>query len=180
MPILVNIALYQAGWFFCVLGAAYGYAVAGAVAALLLTAVHVILAVDRTAELKLILSTCGIGIVVDSAQQAVGVITFRTDPYWPLWLPLWVFVIWLQFATLFHYALYWLSGRYLLAAILGLFGGPFAYWAGIRTGAASFGSAPLVTIACLAIVWATVTPLLCRLSVYLDDQEGFYRWGHSK
>jgi hypothetical protein len=91
-----------------------------------------------------------------------------------------VFVIWAQFATLFHYALYWLSGRYLLAAIFGLFGGPLAYWAGIRMGAAYFGPDPLVTILCLAVVWATVTPILCRLSVYLDDQEGVYRWGHSK
>lgn len=177
---ILNITLYQVGWFCCVLGAGWGYPIAGGLLALLLAGAHLVLAREWEKEALLMLSACLLGVAVDSIQQAVGLFTFTSHPDWPLWLPLWVFVIWAQFATLFHYALYWLSGRYLLAAIFGLFGGPLAYWAGIRMGAADFGPDPLLTIVCLAIVWATVTPLLCRLSVYLDDQEGYYRWGHSK
>ena len=121
------------------------------------------------------LAACLLGILVDSLQQGFGLFTFTRDPAWPLWLPLWVFVIWAQFATLFHYALHWLSGRYLLAAIFGLVGGPLAYWAGIRMGAASFGDNPTLTVVTLAIVWALVTPLLCRLSDLIDKEEGIFK-----
>ena len=177
---IINVTLYQVGWFCCVIGAARGFPVAGGLLAFLLVGVHLLLASSPGSEAKLILLACVLGVIVDSSQQALGLFTFKTDPDWPLWLPLWVFVIWAQFATLFHYALYWLKGRLLLAAVFGLIGGPLAYWAGIRIGAASFGENPLVTIIVLALVWASVTPALCRLSVAIDDREGFYRLGFSR
>ena len=164
MTTLVNITLYQVGWFCCVLGAAWGYPFAGGLAALALTGLHVCLAEDRRAELKLMLAAMLIGVVVDTAQQAAGVFTFTTDPSWPLWLPLWVFVIWAQVATLFHYALNWLQQRYLLAALLGGVGGPLAYFAGVRFGAAIFPGSMVQSLLVLAVVWASVTPLLVRLA----------------
>ena len=176
---IVNVTLYQAGWCCCVLGGAWGHPVTGGLLALSLAALHLWLANSRKSEALLMVSACLLGVIVDSSQQALGLFRFKTEPGWPLWLPLWVFVIWAQFATLFRYALFWLQGRYLLAGLFGLFGGPLAYWAGIRMGAASFGESPLVTIAVLAVVWATMTPLLCRLSVLFDGCEGTYCWRHS-
>jgi hypothetical protein len=177
---ILNVTLYQIGWFCCVLGAAWGYPLTGSLSALALCAVHIVLAKTRMSEVKLMLSACLLGVIVDSAQQAFGLLFFKSSPGWPLWLPPWVFVIWAQFATLFHYALYWLKGRYLLAGLFGMVGGPLAYWAGIRMGAASFGNNPVITIMVLALVWATVTPALCRWSVYLDEHEGAYRWRRSR
>ncbi len=177
---IVNVMLYQVGWFCCVLGGAWGYPVVGSLLALLLVGIHLLLASSPKSEALLLLAACILGIIVDSTQQALGLFTFKTEPGWPLWLPLWVFVIWAQFATLFHYALYWLKERYLLAGLFGMIGGPLAYWAGIRLGAASFGENPVATIIVLAAVWATVTPVLCRLSVALDEQEGVYRWKRSR
>lgn len=176
---IVNVALYQVGWFCCVLGGAWGYPVIGGLLALCLAGIHLLLASSRKTEALLMVTACLFGVIVDSTQQALGLFDFKTEPGWPLWLPLWVFVIWAQFATLFHYALYWLKGRYLLAGLFGMIGGPLAYWAGIRMGAASFGENPLAAVIVLALVWATLTPALCRFSVYLDDQEGAYRWSCS-
>lgn len=164
MNIVVNIVLYQAGWFCCVLGAARGYPVAGGVAALVLTGLHVYLARHRKPELQIMLAALLIGVVVDSAQQALGVFTFTTDPAWMLWLPLWVFVIWAQFATLFHFALAWLQGRLFLAALFGAIGGPLAYYTGGRLGAASFPPDLLPSLIVLAVCWAIVTPLLVHLA----------------
>lgn len=172
---LLNVALYQAGWFCCVLGAAWDHPVLGALCALLLAGVHLLLARSRKAEALLMLAACMIGVAVDSTQQSLGVFTFKADPGWPLWLPLWVFVIWAQFATLLRYALHWLRGRYLLAALLGMVGGPLAYGAGIRLGAARLGEDPLFSLASLAIVWALVTPALFWLSDRVGGGEGTYR-----
>jgi len=172
---LINVILYQCGWFCCVLGAVWGYPVAGALAAFSLLVLHLILASSRRVEIQLMLTACVIGVAVDSLQQAVGIFTFKQDSSWPLWLPLWVFVIWAQFATLFHYALRWMSGRYLIAVIFGMIGGPLAYWAGVRLGAATFGDNPVMSVLSLAVVWAIVTPILLRLSQWFADEKGCYR-----
>ena len=173
---LINVTLYQAGWFCCVLGAARGFPIAGALAAALLAGIHVLLARSRRTELLLMSAACVLGVTVDTVQQALGVMSFTTHPAWPFWLPLWVFVIWAQFATLLRYALHWLSGRYLLAAALGAIGGPLAYWAGIRLGAAAFGEDPVRSVATLAVVWALVTPSLVWLGDRRGGGEGRYRW----
>lgn len=172
---LINMSLYQLGWFSCVLGAAWGKPLSGAGLALLLLAIHLLLADNRPAELKLFAAACLIGVLVDSLQQASGLFRFRTDPSWSLWLPLWVFVIWAQFASLFRFALHWLKRSYLLGALFGFFGGPLAYWAGIRLGAAEFGHSPELTLAVLAVVWSLVVPLLLWLRQQIDAREGFYR-----
>ena len=176
---LLNATLYEVGWLCCVLGGAWGHPVTGGLLALTLVGIHLWLASLRKSEVLLILSACLLGVIVDSSQQALGLFTFKNDSSWPLWLPLWVFVIWAQFATLFHYALYWLKGRYLFAALFGLIGGPLAYWGGIRLGAASFGENPTVTIIVLALIWAAIIPALVRLSVIFGDQEGAYMWRRS-
>lgn len=173
---LINATLYQLGWFCCVLGAAWGAPLTGALLALLLLALHLLLAGERGAELRLMLSACLLGVVIDSSQQALGVLRFTTDAAWPLWLPLWVFVIWAQFATLFRYALSWLSGRYLLAAAFGLFGGPLAYAGGVRLGAARFNDDLAFSLLSLALVWALVTPLLLWLSARIEPRPGRYRF----
>ncbi len=172
---LLNLLLYQLGWFCCVLGAAWGYPLTGAGLALLLVIVHLLLAESPRLELKLMVIACLLGVVVDSLQQALGVLTFKTAPGWSLWLPLWVFVIWAQFATLFHYALAWLSGRYLLGALCGLLGGPLAYFGGGKLGAAEFGGNLLFSFTSLALVWAATVPLLLWLSRRLGGREGRYR-----
>ncbi|BCR04947.1 membrane protein [Desulfuromonas versatilis] len=172
---LLNVTLYQLGWFCCVLGGAWGYPLAGAILALLPVLVHLLLAESRVAELSLMLVACLLGVLVDSAQQALGVFTFRGSPDWPLWLPLWVFIIWAQFATLFHYALHWLAGRYLLGALLGTVGGPLAYSGGVRLGAAEFGENLLFSLGSLAVVWSLMTPLLIWLASRIGGKAASYR-----
>ena len=173
---ILNVTFYEIGWFFCVLGGAWDYPLAGALFALALCAVHLFLSKSRSSEAKLMLTACLLGVIIDSAQQALGLFTFKSNQNWVLWLPPWVFVIWAQFATLFRYALFWLKGRYFLAALFGSLGGPLAYWAGIRLGAASFGPDPVAAILCLGVVWAVVIPALCYISCLIDDKEGTYRW----
>lgn len=172
---IINIVFYQVGWFSCVLGAAYGFPYSGALGAAALVAFHLYLTDKRKAEIQLVSFACLLGVLIDSLQQAAGLFTFKVDPRWPLWLPLWVFVIWAQFATLFRFALHWLSGRYLLGALLGALGGPLAYWGGIRLGAASFGDSPFLALTVLAVVWAVVAPLLIWGRQKLASAEGCYR-----
>jgi hypothetical protein len=174
---LINITLYQLGWFCCVLGATWANPVLGALLAMVFAGVHLLLTDQPKNECIRMLGAGLIGIIVDSIQQYLGIITFTSHPDWPLWLPLWVFVIWAQFATLFRYGLYWLSGRYFLAISFGVIGGPLAYWGGVRLGAAAFGDHLLLSLLSLALVWGVVTPAFFWLSSQFGDGEGRYRWG---
>ncbi len=172
---MINLALYQLGWFSCVIGAGQGFPRSGALVALLLIAIHLLLATERDAEVRLMIFAGLLGALVDSAQQALGVVTFKDDPGWPLWLPAWILIIWVQFATLFRFALHWLAGRYLLAAFFGMLGGPFAYWSGVQLGAAQFGDNLLFSVLSLALVWALVVPSLVWLSSRFKPCPGRYR-----
>ena len=119
-PAFVNFLLYQVGWFCCVLGAAWGFPWLGMFVALCLVGLHLWLAADRAMQLKLALVAAGIGLVVDSAQLWGGVFVFQHGIV-VTWLPPpWMSVLWMQFATTFHYSMRWMSRRYVLAPVSGL------------------------------------------------------------
>jgi hypothetical protein len=67
--------------------------------------------------------------------------------------------MWMQFATLFHFALRWLSRRYLLSAALGAVGGPTALLTGERLGGVIFPMGTRHSLLILAVVWAVILPL---------------------
>lgn len=171
---ILNLAFYQLGWFCCLLGAARGYPLAGAGVALLLVGVHLLLSDARGKEVQLLLLSGLFGLLVDSLQQGFDLLRFRGDGVL-FGLPPWIVVVWIQFATLFRFALAWLRGRNLLAAGLGLVGGPLAYWAGVRLGAAEFGASPVQSLVVLGLVWSIAMPLLLQLSRTLNPQDGRYR-----
>lgn len=160
---LLNLALYQAGWFACVLGAASGRPGWGAAAALTLIAAHLLLVRDRGEELRLILFAGALGAAVDTLQLRLGVFSFPSGQlaFGPAGLaPPWIVVMWMQFATLFRFCLRWLGGRYLLSGLLGLVGGPLSFLAGERLGAVVFLAPRGRGLAILAAVWALAMPAL--------------------
>jgi len=161
---VLNFALYQLGWLACVLGAARGYGGAGALAALALTGVHVLLARRRGDEVRLCLLAGLLGMAADSAQTALGVLAFASLGSLGWLAPPWIVVMWMEFATLFRFALGWLRGRYGLAALLGAVGGPLAYYGGVRLGAATFPAGPVLGLSALALEWAVATPVLVWLA----------------
>jgi hypothetical protein len=173
---LVNLALYQAGWFACVLGAAHGRPHQGAAAALALTAVHVGLCRDRRGETALVLAAGAVGATVDGAQSAAGVVTFHGGTFLSWLAPLWIVALWMQFATLLRFSLSWLAGRYALAAALGAVGGPLGFAGGARLGAATLHPWPWLSVASFAIVWAAVLPLLLWLASRFGSPASRYSW----
>lgn len=170
---LINLALYQLGWFACVLGAANGHAWAGAGLALALVAVHVVLVRDRGRTAWLLLAAAALGLVLDSVQLNLGVFRYPSGTPLAGLAPPWIVVLWLQFATLLHFGLRWLSGRYALAALLGFAGGPLSFWGGERLGAIEFAGA--AAYLALALVWSLAMPLLIWLGDRLQPQPAGYR-----
>ena len=170
---VINFSLYQLGWFACVLGAARGWGWPGAAIALALTALHLALVERPGVEAPLLAAAGLVGLVVDSAHAGFGILEFHGHQAGTV-APLWIIALWLQFGTLLHFGLRWLSRRYLLASILGLIGGPMSFLAGERLGAATFGEPRGLSLAILGLSWAVALPALVALGDRLGGP-GSYR-----
>jgi hypothetical protein len=165
--VVVNVALFQLGWFACVLGAAHGYAREGALVALAIVAAHVALAARPTRELALVAAAAATGAVADSLLAAsgwlrydVGVLVEGTAPYW-------IVAMWALFAITLNVSMRALRSRLWLGALLGLVGGPAAYYAGAKLGALMLVQI-VPALAALAVGWALATPMLLALALRLE------------
>jgi hypothetical protein len=179
MSQFANLVLYQIGWFACVLGAAWHSPWLGMSIALCLVGVHFWLVTDRLIQLKLGLAAVAIGLVIDTLQLWGGVFAFSHGTLVPWLPPLWISVLWMQFATTLRYSMRWLSGRYALSAVFGLFGAPLAFFAGERLGAVEFLPPRLVNFAILGALWSFVVPLLVYVADRLaigSSRRASYRW----
>jgi len=164
---LLNIFLFQVGWFACVLSGATQRPWIGALIAIGIVAIHLFRAPVAEAEFKLVLIAVGIGAVWDSMlvwlnwlQYSSGILIPHTAPYW-------IVLMWGLFATLLNVSLRWLRGRWLIAALAGSVGGPLAFYGGHQLGALEFGNQNAALIA-LALGWAVITPILMAVATRFD------------
>lgn len=159
LPRVANAALFQIGWFGCVLG--------GDVVALPLTLtllwVHCAWISGTIRECGFILLVGCLGWVVDSLVTAAGLLHF-SEPGLGL-IPAWLVCLWILFATTLRHSLQWLCGRIKYAAIAGAISGPLSYIAGVGLApGAALGAEPLLSIAVLCLVWAVLFPTLLVLA----------------
>ena len=77
--------------------------------------------------------------------------------------------LWINLAAILRTALDWLSGRFVMAALLGGIIGPPSYLAGEHLGALHLGESLYLTIACVAVEWALAMPLLVCISDKLSQ-----------
>ena len=164
---LLNIFLFQVGWFACVLSGATQRPWIGALIAIFIVAIHLLRAPLAEAEFKLVLIAVGIGAVWDSLLVWLDWLRYSSGIVIPNTAPYWIVLMWALFATILNVSLRWLRGRWLIAAIAGGLGGPLAYYGGHRLGALEFGDRSVALIA-LAIGWAVITPILIALATRFD------------
>ena len=168
MAVFANFCLYQLGWFACVLGAGMGRPGLGMAFALALIVVHLWLSGGTLRQLTLMATAGVIGLTIDTLQLWWGVFCFPHGVIVRWLAPLWVGVLWMQFATILPFSLRWLSRRYGLSAALGLVGGPLAYYAGEKAGAVEFLSPRFLHLGVLGVVWSVAFPALIWISDRLD------------
>lgn len=148
MKAVLNIALYQAAWFCCVL-----WGNAGALYGLLPVLFHLVLSDQRTADLRMIAFLLFLGMVADGTWYQLGFMELQ-DGGFPL--PPWLMVIWIALAITPHHSLAWMKGRPFVAMIFGGIGGPLAYWAGVKLDAAEFNYPVLPSLVFLSVLWAVL------------------------
>lgn len=148
---LVNYALYQVGWFACVLGGAWHRPWTGFLIAVILCGAHLALSVERSVEVRLVVIATAVGALVEIGQIAAGTYRFTSGTVIDALPPPWLLAMWAQFATTFRFSLRAVITRPIRAALFGAAGGPIAFLAGERLGAVT--------------LLPPVTPGLLRLSI---------------
>lgn len=109
-----------------------------------------------------------VGLVADTAFLQAGLLAYA-EPLPSVHLaPFWILVMWMNFALTVNVALRWLHGRYGLAAVLGLAGGPLAYLAGVKLGAAALTADPVRAYGLIGLVWGVAVPLLFAVAERLN------------
>lgn len=164
MRLVLNIVLFQAAWFASVLGAARGYYWAGPAAACLAAAVRLSQAEDRRKESFLLLSCAVLGFAADTALVALGLFHPVRGTFPAPWSPPWLVAMWVSFGTTLNVSLAFLKGRPALSAAFGVLGGPAAYFAGARLGAASIPEPAWAGLAAVGVVWGIAMPFLSLLA----------------
>jgi hypothetical protein len=158
-----NFIASEAGWFACVLGAAYGRPWIGPLVVLALVSIHLRLVKRPGAEVRLMLAAILMGLLADSFLVVSGLVSYPNGTWLPGFAPYWILAMWAMFATTLNMSMKWLRGRISLATLLGVIFGPLAYLAGEELGAIIF-EARALAIAALAVIWAICLPLLVTLA----------------
>jgi hypothetical protein len=165
--LLVNVVLFQVGWFACVVGASRGLPWLGVGVVGAIVAWHASRALRPRTEIKLVLVAVLVGTLFETALSSSGLLQYHGGVLFPGTAPVWMVALWGVFATTLNVSLRWLHGRPLLAALLGAAGGPIAYVSGARLGALHLEPG-LPTIIAIGIGWAMLTPLLVSLARRLE------------
>jgi hypothetical protein len=159
--LVLNVILFQIGWFVCVLGAAKGLPWTGALAAAAIIGWHLARAAKPRRELALVAVATLVGAAFETVLVQTGWLRFDSGVLFAGAAPYWMVALWAVFATTLNVSLRWLRGRPALSAVLGGVGGPAAYYAGAQLGALELVAAGMA-LAAIGIGWAILTPaLLC-------------------
>ena len=162
--IIQNFLLFQIGWLACVLGgASTNMAWVGVVLVSGIIAVHMLKANDARPEMQLIVLTTLLGTGWDSLLTTLGLYEFKNGLFIAGLAPYWLIAMWALFATTLNVSMTWMKGRYLLASLVGLIGGPLAYYAGHKLGAVDFTN-PTMSLLTVGAGWLIIMPVLVFFS----------------
>ena len=169
---LLNIALFQLGWFCCVLGAAHGMAWLGPVVSSAIALFYLWRDSDWSREARMLIGIVLMGTALDSVLISAGLIQFQ-GAIWPSpWAPLWISALWLVFGVTLTRSMSWIQSHPIWAVLLGAVGGPLAYGGGAALGAAEFLGPKGAAIAALSLVWGGAMLGLTFFSAWARPRAG--------
>jgi len=167
MLFLLNLFAFKVAWVSSIVGGATQMPWLGPIAVLVALALHLRAARKPREEILLILSCALIGASFDSFLVASGWVSYKAGVFSSYLAPYWIITMWMLFATTLNVSMRWLRGKSMLAALIGLIGGPASYLGGRALGGIVLNN-EFAALTALAIGWAVIMPVLMRLSENLD------------
>jgi hypothetical protein len=164
---VANFVAFQVTWAVAVGSAAHGAPWTAVVCVALAVVAHVASAHDPWRESMLIGAVSLIGLGFEALRLQLADVAYTSGQAFAFLPPLWLVAMWSLFACTLNLSLRWLRGRLAIAAALGAIGGPLAFVAGVKLGAARFVDARSALLS-IGGGWLVLTPLLLRLAIHFD------------
>jgi hypothetical protein len=171
MPLIVNFVVFQVAWFLSLKGAAIGYPWFGVVAVLAFLALEMSFGRHPWTDARIAAIAALGGVVFDTLFVQLGLLRYASPEPFDWAAPYWIPAMWANFGLTLNSSLGWLHGRPALAAILGAVGGPLAYLAGVRIGAATVIAPAPVAYGAIGLAWGLATPALLWLARPHQDEK---------
>ncbi|MFT3931915.1 MAG: DUF2878 domain-containing protein [Spongiibacteraceae bacterium] len=164
--IVIDAISFQLLWFIAV----QGNDLFAAIAAVAHIALYQFMRAVTRAQWCFIAAVALTGGLIDTLIGTTGIIAFHGtltisvhDWTWQI-APLWLWCLWLGFATTLLRSLSLLNHRPILAALIGSVAGPLSYWAGATLSGSIF-MRPLVHVIIFeAVMWAVLLPALLYIT----------------
>jgi len=167
---LFQFVAFDVAWASAVGGGAGGWPWLGTIPALALLALHLFLSrAVLWAEVRLVLAVALFGILLETGFMGAGLVNFTGHPVLGVLPPVWVWALWLGFASLPNGSLGWLQGRPVLQAGRGLVFGPLAHRTGAKMGAAAMPTAGAFLV--IALAWALAFPVIMAMAARLSPRQ---------
>lgn len=155
---------FQVAWFVSVMGAAHEFYWSGPVAVICWLLIYAWRSGSLKLEITLAIFAGAVGFFIDTTLIWLeAFIPKGVSPSLHL-SPAWMIGLWLNFATSLNSLFNWLKGKYIFSALLGLVGGPAAYYSGASLGAAVINQPFLENLVLIGLGWSISFPLLIWLS----------------
>lgn len=164
MPLILNFVVFQVTWYLSLKGAAIGRPWIGVVAVIVFLALEMFFGKRPGADARIAALAAASGIVFDTLLINFGLLAYASPVPFSWAAPYWIPAMWANFGLTLNSSLGWLQGRPVLAAALGAVGGPLAYVAGVRIGAATLTAPAPMVYGAIAVIWGVATPALLRLA----------------
>ncbi len=162
---LIQLAIFQLGWWVCVLGAAKNFPLAGPLYVAAAVALHLSMMRSLASECLLLASAAIIGFAADTVLAYTGLIGFHDSN---VLSPLWMIGLWILFASVLRTSCSWLLGHGVLGAVLGAISGPIAYYGGVTLGALTFPHGLSAGLIAVTLEWAIALPILITIAGTID------------
>ena len=171
LNILINAMLFNGVWIACVAGSAKQLLWPAITSVALLAAYQLHPKNRHPNDLKLVIASIVLGMIVDTIWVKAGYMDFADKRPFNSFAPAWIVVLWVGFALTVNHSLKWLIAHPLLPALTGAIAAPITYFAGIKLGAVVYTESVTTVSIGLAIAWAISLTILVQIGQKLPVEK---------
>lgn len=154
---------FQLAWFATAFSVTAKRPLLGAIMSGAVCGAHFLFRRHRTRLAALVAASGAIGYAADTLLESAGLLSFEVAAPSTPGSPLWMVLLWVNFAVTVDAMPAWITARVAVAAAAGAIGGPLSYIAGEKFDALVLLAPRPLSIAAVAVEWAIAMPLLVWL-----------------
>lgn len=166
--LLFNFLGLQLTWAACAYGAINHWPLLGVYTGFGYLLLHFIIVQQRRRDLVVAAVVGGSGVILDSINYWMNVISFSSQTEPGFFIPFWLVTLWLVFSMTIPYSLYWLKNNMLVASLAGAVGGSASYYLGHLLGAITYVQSTWLSASIYFVEWGIFFPLALMIVTWLS------------